>query len=127
MTVTTLKPEESPYKEALEHFLRFCRVKKYPAKTTLIRPGEIGDRLYFIIKGSVSVTMGDPENERELILAYLNKNEFIGEIGIFKSHEKRKVKVITRGECYLAEISYERLRQVLKKDLKGDGSEIEIL
>lgn len=120
----TLKIQENPYKEALEHFLRFCHIKKYPAKTTIIRPGDIGDRLYFIIDGSVSVCVEDPEGGHELILAYLNKNEFIGEIGVFKELEKRKVSVITRSECHLAEISYTRLRQVLKKELSEYGPDI---
>lgn len=120
----TVKIQENPYKDALEHFLRFCHIKKYPAKTTIIRPGDTGDRLYFIVDGSVSVCVEDPEGDHELILAYLNKNEFIGEIGVFKEAEKRKVSVITRGECHLAEISYARLRQVLKKELKDYGPDI---
>jgi len=119
-----LKYQETPYKEALEHFLRFCHIKKYPPKTTIIRPGDTGDRLYFIIDGSVSVCVEDAEGGHELILAYLNKNDFIGEIGIFKVAETRKVSVKTRGECHLAEISYERLRQVLKKDLMEHGHDI---
>jgi CRP/FNR family cyclic AMP-dependent transcriptional regulator len=49
----------------------------------------------------------------------LNKNDFIGEIGVFKATEARKVSVKTRSECQLAEIGYERLRQVLKKELLG--------
>lgn len=68
--------------------------------------------------------MEDAEGGHELILAYLNKNDFIGEIGIFKVAETRKVSVKTRGECHLAEISYERLRQVLKKDLMEHGHDI---
>lgn len=120
----TLKAHEPPYKEALEHFLRFCHIKKYPAKTTIIRPGDVGDRLYFIISGSVSVCVEDTEGGHELILAYLNKNEFIGEIGVFKTTETRKVSVRTRGECHLAEISYERLRQILRKDLLEHSADI---
>jgi len=120
----TFKIQETPYKEALEHFLRFCHIKKYPAKTTIIRPGDVGDRLYFIVKGSVSVCVDDADGGHELILAYLNKNEFIGEIGIFKTTEPRKVSVKTRGECHLAEISYERLHQVLRKDMMEYGPDI---
>lgn len=120
----TLKAHEPPYKEALEHFLRFCHIKKYPAKTTIIRPGDVGDRLYFIISGSVSVYVEDTDGGHELILAYLNKNEFIGEIGVFKTTETRKVSVRTRGECHLAEISYERLRQILRKDLLEHSADI---
>lgn len=119
-----LKAPPSSYKEALEHFLRFCHIKKYPAKTTIIRPGDTGDRLYFIIDGSVSVCVEEAEGGHELILAYLNKNEFIGEIGVFKAAETRKVSVKTRSECHLAEISYERLRQILRKELSENGVDI---
>lgn len=120
----TLKVPPPSYKEALEHFLRFCHIKKYPAKTTIIRPGDVGDRLYFIIDGSVSVYAEEAEGGHELILAYLNRNEFIGEIGVFKTTEVRKVSVKTRCECHLAEISYERLRQILKKELVEHGVDI---
>ncbi|MGZ5017739.1 MAG: cAMP-activated global transcriptional regulator CRP [Methylobacter sp.] len=121
----TLKVSPPSYnKEALEHFLRFCHIKKYPAKTTIIRPGDVGDRLYFIIDGSVSVYAEEAEGGHELILAYLNKNEFIGEIGVFKTTEVRKVSVKTRCECHLAEISYDRLRQVLRKELVEHGVDI---
>ncbi|MFU8787956.1 MAG: cAMP-activated global transcriptional regulator CRP [Methylobacter sp.] len=113
----TINAHETPYKEALEHLLRFCHIKKYPAKTTIIRPGDTGDRLYFIVSGSVSVCVEEAEGGHELILAYLNKNEFIGEIGIFKATETRKVSVKTRSECHLAEISYDRFRQILRKEL----------
>lgn len=104
-------------KEALAAFLQLCHKKKYPAKATVIRPGDTGDRLYFIIEGSVSIGMLDEDGNQELILAYLNKNEFIGEIGVFKGTETRKVSAKTRTPCYLAEIGYERFRQVLKKEL----------
>ncbi len=124
MVAMTLKSQETPYKEALEHFLRFCHIKKYSAKTTIIRPGDTGDRLYFIVDGSVSVCVEEDEGGHELILAYLNKNEFIGEIGIFKETEARKVTVKTRSECHLAEISYERVRHILKKELMEFGPDI---
>lgn len=104
-------------KEALEHFLQYCHKKAYPAKATIIRPGDVGDRLFFIISGSVSICVEDDESGQELVLAYLNKNDFIGEIGVFKGTETRKVSVKTRCECQLAEISYDRFRQVLKKEL----------
>ncbi|MDO9139727.1 MAG: cAMP-activated global transcriptional regulator CRP [Methylobacter sp.] len=114
----TINAHKTPYKEALEQLLRFCHIKKYPAKTTIIRPGDTGDRLYFIVNGSVSVCVEEAEGGHELILAYLNKNEFIGEIGIFKATVPRKVSVKTRSECHLAEISYDRFRQILRKELQ---------
>lgn len=110
-------PQFNNNQVALTAFLHFCHKKKYPAKTTIIKPGDTGDRLHFIIEGSVSICAEDEKGDQELILAYLNKNEFIGDIGVFKGAEIRKVFVKTRTPCNLAEIGYERLKQVLKKEL----------
>jgi len=115
--MTNNPPEITSRKEALEQFLRQCHKRVYPAKSYVIKPGDSGDKLFFIIDGSVSVCVEDDEGKQELILAYLNKNEFIGEIGVFKGAEIRTVSVKTRVLCHLAEISYERFRLLLKTDL----------
>jgi CRP/FNR family cyclic AMP-dependent transcriptional regulator len=108
-----------PYSEALTAFLKFCHRKTYQSKVDIIRIGDIDNRLFFIIDGSVAVCAEDEDSEtgHELVLAYLNKNEFFGEIGIFKGEEVKKVNVRTRETCVLAEISYARLKEVLRKDL----------
>ena len=110
---------KSPYKEIIATFLKFCEKNKYPPKTDIIKIGDIGDRLYFIIEGSVAIFAENEASDQsnDLILAYLGKNEFIGEIGIFKGEEVRKVNVRTRENCVLAEISYAYLKEVLHKDL----------
>jgi CRP/FNR family cyclic AMP-dependent transcriptional regulator len=112
----TLIPQTNTYSEVLNHFLQLCHTRNYPAKSTIIRPGDMGDKLLFIIEGSVSISVEDEEGHA-LILAYLNKNDFIGEIGVFKEAEIRSVTVKTRTKCQLAEISYERLKLALKKEL----------
>jgi CRP/FNR family cyclic AMP-dependent transcriptional regulator len=112
----TLFSQQNSSKQALEQFLNLCHKKKYQNKAVIIRPGDAGDRLYYIVEGSVSVCAEDDDG-RELILAYLNKNEFIGEIGVFKGVETRKVTIKTRSECRLAEIGYDRFRNALKKEL----------
>jgi len=112
----TLFSQQNSSKQALEQFLNLCHKKKYQNKAIIIRPGDAGDRLYYIVEGSVSVCAEDDDGH-ELILAYLNKNEFIGEIGVFKGVETRKVTIKTRSECRLAEIGYDRFRHALKKEL----------
>jgi len=62
---------------ALEAFLGQCHRRRYPSKTAIIRPGDSANILYFIIDGSVTVSTEDEEG-RELILAYINRGEFIG-------------------------------------------------
>jgi CRP/FNR family cyclic AMP-dependent transcriptional regulator len=112
-----ITPQEDPYKIVMEQLLHFCHKKNYPPKTVVFRPGDLGDRLYYIVDGSVSISVEDDQNDQDLVLAYLNKHEFIGTIGIFKGSETRKVTVRTRTQCLLAEMGYERFKQVLKKEL----------
>ncbi|MCK5356580.1 MAG: cAMP-activated global transcriptional regulator CRP [Methyloprofundus sp.] len=101
---------------AMSALLALCHVRSYPAKTTIIHPGDEGDSLHFIIEGSVSVCAEDEEGH-ELILAYLNKGDFIGEVGVFKEIGHRQVSVKTRVACKLAKISYARLRNSLNNEL----------
>lgn len=116
-TTTTLR------NEALEQFLKLCHVKTYPAKCNIIKPGDTGDRLYFIINGAVSVSFKHQDGH-ELILAYLNKGDFIGEIGVFKSVEIRSVSVDTRSRSQLAEIPYTDFKTALKNQLASYATEL---
>jgi CRP/FNR family cyclic AMP-dependent transcriptional regulator len=109
--------QNDPYKEALEKLLSFSYKKTYPANTAIIRIGDLGDKLYFILGGSATIFAEETGGRHELILAYLNKNDFIGEVGVFKGAEIYKVNVKTREPSQLAQISYERLHHLLKKEL----------
>jgi len=111
-----LSPTASERQDAINALLRLCHTRSYPTKTTIIRPGDLGNCLHYIIEGSVSVITED-DSGHELILAYLNKDDFIGEIGVFKGEEIRQVTVKTKAKCKLAEISYQRLHLGLKHEL----------
>lgn len=108
---------------ALDAFLHLCHTKVYPAKATIMRPGDQGDKLLFIVEGSVSVSVDDDDGH-ELILAYLNKHDFIGEIGVFKGPETRNVTVKTRTRCQLAEITYERFKLAMKNELREYATDV---
>jgi len=119
----TLIKQNNIQPEALDAFLHLCHTKSYPTKTTIIRPGDQGDKLLFIVEGSVSVSVDDDEGH-ELILAYLNKNDFIGDVGVFKGPEVRNVTVKSRTRCQLAEITYDRFKQALKNELRDHAADI---
>ena len=110
-------------KGTLERFLAQCHLRHYPSKTAIIRPGDSANILYFIIDGSVTVSSEDEEG-RELILAYINRGEFIGEMGLFVESPQREVMVRTRTSCDLAEISYERLFQLYDGQLRDELTKI---
>src|SRR5262245_63327868 len=71
--------QENPH---LEAFLTAAHRRKYPAKSTLIYAGDKSDSIYYILKGSVTVLVED-ESGREIIVAYLNKGDFFGEMPLF--------------------------------------------
>ncbi len=92
--------------------------KNYYTKfTEIIHIGDPADVLYYMTEGSVAVYIEDDDG-KEIILTYLNKGEFIGEMGLFVPEPKRSVMVRTRTACQIAEISYQRLEQLFDHDLK---------
>jgi CRP-like cAMP-binding protein len=67
---------------AINRFLSYCRVRTVPSKTVMIHAGDLPDVLYYIVDGSVEVMIED-EDGNEMVLAYLNKGQFFGELGLF--------------------------------------------
>ncbi len=96
---------------AINRFLSYCRVRTVPSKTVLIHAGDLPDVLYYIVRGSVEVMIEDEEGN-EMVLAYLNKGQFFGEMGLFSDSGRRSAWVRTRTHCELAEMTYPRFRQI---------------
>jgi CRP/FNR family transcriptional regulator, cyclic AMP receptor protein len=100
---------------SIDTFLSHCHRRHYPPKSVIIYAGDQPDALYFITEGSVSVLIEDEEGH-EIVLAYLNKGDFFGEMGLFDEKSYRSAWVRTRTSCELAEISYARFRQLCEQD-----------
>ena len=96
---------------AINRFLSYCRVRTVPSKTVMIHAGDLPDVLYYIVDGSVEVMIED-EDGNEMVLAYLNKGQFFGEMGLFYEQPTRSAWVRTRTECEIAEMTYPRFRQI---------------
>ena len=100
---------------AIERFLEHCHRRRYPAKSIIVYEGDTPDVLYYVMDGSVSVLIED-EDGREIVLAYLNKGDFMGEMGLFEDQPRRTAWVRARTDCTLAEISYQKFRNLAKED-----------
>lgn len=111
-----IKKELGTGNPTIDRFLEHCHRRRYPSKSVIIHAGDQSDVLYYIVAGSVTVLIED-ENGREIVLAYLNKGDFFGEMGLFDD-SARSAWVRTKSECELAEISYTRYRQVAEQDTK---------
>lgn len=112
MITSKLKSTGNP---SIDRFLEHCHRRRYPSKSVIIYAGDSPDVLYYIVEGSVTVLIED-EDGHEIVLAYLNKGDFFGEMGLFGESSKRSAWVRTRSECELAEISYTRFRQLAEED-----------
>ena len=100
---------------AISKFIELCRVRSVPSKTVVIHAGDTPDALYYIVEGSVEVMIED-EDGNEMVLAYLNKGQFFGEMGLFYEQPTRSAWVRTRSVCELAEMTYQRFRQVAEEN-----------
>jgi len=105
----------------LAQFIEYCHISHLPTKQIIIRPGDPADKMYYIIEGSATITIED-EDKSDIILDYLNAGDFIGETGLFVPQKKREVMVRARTACIIAEISYDRLRDLSNSDLKHNYS-----
>ncbi|MFU8896052.1 MAG: cAMP-activated global transcriptional regulator CRP [Gammaproteobacteria bacterium] len=99
----------------MNRFLDLCRVRSVPSKTVVIHAGDLPEILYYIVDGSVEVMIED-EDGNEMVLAYLNKGQFFGEMGLFYEQPTRSAWVRTRTACELAEMTYLRFRQVAEEN-----------
>ena len=97
--------------DAIQRFLKHGDRKEYRAKSTIIRQGDPSHDLYYVIKGSVTVRLGE-QGGKELVLAYLNPGDFFGEIGLFNEHVNRSALVRAKTACEVAQISYEKLKSM---------------
>ncbi|AMB77992.1 MAG: cAMP-activated global transcriptional regulator CRP [Pseudomonadales bacterium] len=97
----------------LDKFLTQCQRRRYQTKNNIICAGENSHTLFFIIRGSVTIVIEDDDG-REMIIAYLNPGDFIGELGLFEQpgqEQARSAWVRAKTECEIAEISYTKFRE----------------
>ena len=113
----------APDAAAIDRFLGYCHRRRYPARTDVFRPGDPAGTLYYMVSGSTSIITEDDDG-RELVLGYLGAGEFVGEMGLFIDTERREVALRSRTPCELAEISYERLYQLLQGQLAADAPKL---
>lgn len=109
--------------DAIGRFLSYCIQRKVAKKGLILRAGTPADKLYYLVNGSASVIDSD-EGGNEIVLAYLNAGDFIGEMGLFYRSNTRTASIRARTACVLAEIEYEHLRKLFEKELRNEHPQI---
>ena len=111
MTPASAVRREAPaLSPGLRLFMQHARRRTVPSKTVLVSAGEPPEQLYHVLSGSVEVLIED-DGGNEIVLAYLSKGQFFGEMGLF-GIDKRTAFVRARGRTEIAEMPYPRFRQL---------------
>lgn len=114
MVAITLTKKIKNIDKILEH----CHKRNFASKSTIIFAGDRCDTLFFILQGSVTILI-ENDDGKEMIIAYLNKGDFFGEMGLFScsgDEQERSAWVRAKTACEVAEISYTKFRELTDKD-----------
>ena len=101
-----------------DKFLTQCQRRRYQTKNNIICAGENSHTLFFIIKGSVTIVIEDDDG-REMIIAYLNPGDFIGELGLFEQpgqEQARSAWVRAKTGWEIAGIRYAKFREYVQQE-----------
>lgn len=98
----------------LDEFLKLSHRRSFNKRSTVISAGAESHSIYYLVKGSVTVSIEDEEGN-EMIIAYLNEGSFFGEMGLF-NEGARSAWVKAKTDCEIAEVSYSRFRELAERD-----------
>ena len=88
--------------------------RRYAKNDLIVREGEVGRSLYYIMSGSVAVRLSDLRGE-ETLLAYRYAGDFFGEMCLFPGPQARRAMIQARSECLVLEIPYQRFLDLTRK------------
>lgn len=114
---------ENIEQKSLESLAEKMKIKSYKNKQTIIKEGEEGKTILFLISGDISIsqalTLKTNEfehldnREKELIRINSNEQKFsFGEISLFNNNKERTATVKTNSECVIGEINFKDLFEV---------------
>jgi len=98
----------------VQRFIEHARRRVVPSRTLLISAGEPPESLFLVVSGSVEVMIEDDEGN-DMVLAYLGKGQFFGEMGLFGLGHGRSAFVRARGRSEIAEMPYARFRALAQE------------
>jgi CRP-like cAMP-binding protein len=98
--------------EALERFVTFMEVLRVQQFTEVVKQGQHGDAMYFVVEGELRVRL--MISGKESILVTLSPGEFFGEISLF-DQGPRSADVVANSDTLLLKISIENFKNLLEK------------
>jgi CRP/FNR family transcriptional regulator, cyclic AMP receptor protein len=88
--------------DQLERFAQFVEVEKVPQWSVIVKQGDPGDSMYFILEGELRARINVVGNET--ILATLSVGDFFGDISLF-DHGPRSADVVANSDSLVVKIT----------------------
>jgi CRP/FNR family cyclic AMP-dependent transcriptional regulator len=98
--------------EQLERFAQYLELEKYPQWAVIVKQGDCGNSMYFILEGELRVRIDIAG--RESILATMGAGEFFGDISLF-DHGPRSADVVANTDSLLVKITSVSLDELAKE------------
>ncbi len=109
---------------AWQKIQQILQLQELSTNTIVTSAGNPGDSLYFIVEGSVLVSMSAEETELPVLL--LKKGEYFGELSVLQPGS-RLVSTKTADNTVLAKISHNNLESIRVNDPQAHWEFVQIL
>lgn len=93
---------------------RCAMMRRIPRGQAVVHAGDRTDFVYFVLTGSLKVTVSD-EDGREVILSILGQGELFGEMGMF-GEQPRSATVLAVVPSDLVQISKQDFRRIMEEN-----------
>ncbi len=100
--------------DRLAAIARCAMMRRIPRGQTVVRAGDRTDFVYFVLTGSLKVTVSD-EDGREVILSILGQGELFGEMGMF-GEQPRSATVLAVVPVDLVQIAKHDFRRIMEEN-----------
>ena len=98
--------------DQLERFAQFVEAEKVPQWSVIVKQGDPGDSMFFILEGELRARISVMGNET--ILATLCAGDFFGDISLF-DHGPRSADVVANSDSLLVKITAEAFDRLAKE------------
>ena len=91
----------------VQTLLPFMAQRKFAAGETLVRKGEVADKLYYLVDGELEIM----DYQKPLL-----PGAVVGEIGVFAPSQRRSATIICRTDCSVRELTESKAKQLYFQD-----------
>lgn len=92
---------------AVKSLLPYMTQRKFSAGETLVRKGDIADRLFYLMDGELEVVD---------LNRVLTAGAIVGEIGVFAPNQQRTATILCRTDCKVLELTESKAKQLYFQD-----------